>query len=163
MMTRGLCRLLTCCVLSMVAWVVVAPPVRAQEVAQPVIASPTAQGSEGKPENAPAPNAQTTDNPKNDRLFLVIPNYATVEKPTAFAPISAKEKFKLGADDAFDPYSFLVAGVLAGGAQWVNDDPSWGTGWEGFGKRYLAGFADAADGSFMTTGVFPSIFHEDPR
>ena len=101
--------------------------------------------------------------PKNDRILLVIPNYATVENPTPFVRISVKEKFKLGAEDSFDPYSFLIAGILAGVAQAENEDAAWGRGWEGFGKRYAAGFVDAADGSFMTTGVFPSIFHEDPR
>jgi len=103
-------------------------------------------------------------NPNNDRIFMVIPNYATVEHPGAeYQPISAKEKFKLGALDAFDPYSFPIAGVLAGIAQATNEDAAWGQGLQGYGKRYAAGYADAISGSFMTTGVFPAILHEDPR
>jgi hypothetical protein len=103
------------------------------------------------------------DNPKNDRLFLVIPNYTTVEVPTTFTPLTVKQKFKLGAEDAFDPYAFPLAGVLAGFAQAENDDPTWGQGLKGYGKRYAAGYGDTVTGSFMTTGVFPSLFHEDPR
>ena len=103
-------------------------------------------------------------NPKNDRIFMVIPNYATVEHPgDDYRPISAKEKFKLGALDAFDPYSFPIAGVLAGIAQAENQDAAWGQGLQGYGKRYAAGYADTITGSFMTTGVFPSLLHEDPR
>jgi hypothetical protein len=103
-------------------------------------------------------------NPNNDRIFMVIPNYATVEHPGAdYQPITAKEKFKLGALDAFDPYSFPIAGVLAGIAQATNEDATWGQGLQGYGKRYAAGYADAISGSFMTTGVFPAILHEDPR
>ena len=104
------------------------------------------------------------NNPRNDRIFMVIPNYATVEHPTGYiSPLSAKQKFKLGALDAFDPYSFPIAGVLAGIAQADNDDPSWGQGLQGYGKRYAAGYADTITGSFMTTGLFPSVLHEDPR
>jgi hypothetical protein len=113
---------------------------------------------------APATAASTaTANPKNDRIFMVIPNYTTVEQPKDFMPISVKEKFKLGALDAFDPYSFPLAAIVAGFAQAGNDDASWGQGLKGYGKRYAAAYADTVSGSFMTTGVFPSMLHEDPR
>ena len=94
---------------------------------------------------------------------MVIPNYTTVEKPTTFTRLTAKQKFKLGAEDAFDPYSFPLAAVVAGIAQFDNDDASWGQGLKGYGLRYAAGYADTVDGSFMTTGVFPTLLHEDPR
>jgi hypothetical protein len=102
-------------------------------------------------------------NPKNDRIFMVIPNYTTVEVPTKIVPLTAKEKFKLGAEDAFDPYAFPLAGALAAIAQAKDNDPAWGQGWGSFGKRYAAGFGDTVIGSFMTTGVFPSLLREDPR
>jgi len=103
------------------------------------------------------------DNPKNDRLFMVVANYATVEHPTVITPLHAKEKFKLGAEDAFDTYSIPLAALLAAIAQAKNDDASWGQGWLPYGKRLAAGYGDTVIGSFMTTGVFPSMLHEDPR
>ena len=103
------------------------------------------------------------NNPKNDRLFLVVANYATVEHPAVITPLRAKEKFKLGAEDAFDTYSIPLAALLAAIAQAKNDDPAWGQGWLPYGKRLAAGYGDTVIGSFMTTGVFPSILHEDPR
>jgi hypothetical protein len=114
---------------------------------------------EKKDEKADDPN-----NPKNDRIFLVIPNYGTVEHPTAnIPPLTVKQKFKTGAEDAFDTYSVPLAGVVAAISQARNDDAAWGQGWGAFGKRYAATYADTVIGSFMTTGVFPSLLHEDPR
>jgi hypothetical protein len=114
---------------------------------------------EKKDEKADDPN-----NPKNDRIFLVIPNYGTVEHPTAnIPPLTVKQKFKTGAEDAFDTYSIPLAGIVAAISQAENDDAAWGQGWGAFGKRYAATYADTVIGSFMTTGVFPSMLHEDPR
>ncbi|MGB0035172.1 MAG: hypothetical protein WBP79_06835 [Candidatus Acidiferrales bacterium] len=107
--------------------------------------------------------AEGPQNPKNDRIFGVVPNYTTVEHPTVITPISVKEKFKLGAEDSFDPYEFPLAGAVAGITQARNEDPTWGQGFNGYGKRYAAAFGDTATGSFMTTGLFPSMLHEDPR
>jgi hypothetical protein len=103
------------------------------------------------------------ENPKNDRLFLVVANYATVEHPNVITPLTAKQKFKIGAEDAFDTYSIPLAAVLAAIAQAKNDDPAWGQGWLPYGKRLAAGYGDTVIGSFMTTGVFPSLLREDPR
>jgi hypothetical protein len=103
-------------------------------------------------------------NPKNDRIFLVIPNYGTVEHPTAnIAPLTVKQKFKTGAEDAFDTYSVPLAGVVAAISQAKNDDAEWGQGWGAYGKRYAVTYADTVIGSFMTTAVYPSILHQDPR
>lgn len=141
-----------------------AAPARAQEPTQPGQTVAEQQEKSAKQDPSPqAPSPQVAANPKNDRIFKVIPNYTTVEVPTTYVPLTVKEKFKLGAEDAFDPYSFPLAGIVAGIAQATNEDASWGQGWGAFGKRYAAGFADTTLGSFMSTGVFPSLTHEDPR
>ena len=70
---------------------------------------------------------------------MVIPNYGTVEHPTAnIPPLTVKQKFKTGAEDAFDTYSIPLAGIVAAISQAKNDDPAWGQGWGAFGKRYAA-------------------------
>jgi hypothetical protein len=166
---------LICCALALFALPILAPAVRAQDSQsqpQPPAASAPAPAPATQAPAAQSPSdpnqrqdtaKQDSDNPKNSRIFLVIPNYATVEKPKKFVPLTVKQKFALGADGAFDPYAFGLAAILAGIAQAKNDDAAWHQGWEGYGKRYAAAFGDATIGSFMTTGVFPSIFHEDPR
>src|SRR5271165_2803140 len=101
--------------------------------------------------------------PKNDRLFGVIPNYTTVESQDPFSPVSVKGKFKLAVDSSFDPYTFPFIGFVALIGQAENSEPSYGQGFEGYGKRYGTAYGDAIIGTFMTTSVFPSLLHQDPR
>jgi len=102
--------------------------------------------------------------PKNDRIFGVLPNYRTVEHPTvSMEPLTAKEKFKLAAEDSFDPYAYPVAGIFAGVAQAQNSPTSWRQGWGAFAKRYAASFADQTDENIMTEAVVPALLKEDPR
>ena len=165
MTIRGLSRVMVCCAMALLALPRFISPVRAQQAQTPEApaAPPSRAGQNTEDKERPDSENQEGANPKNDRIFMVIPNYTTVEVPTKFTPLSVKEKFKLGAEDAFDPYAFPLAAILAAEAQARNDDASWGQGWKGYGKRYAAGFGDATIGSFMTTGLFPTMFREDPR
>ncbi len=99
----------------------------------------------------------------SERLVYVIPNNLSVEHPKGFAPIKARTKFRLSAGDAFDPYGFVSAGVNAGVEQAANDHPQYGQGAAGFGKRYGADFADEATSELLGGGLFPALFHQDPR
>lgn len=127
--------------------------------------------TDAKPADPPAPAKDPKDPPdssaestrKNDRIFGVIPNYNTVEGAKKIEPISPKEKFKLAIEGAVDPYAFLIAGILAGEGQLTNDEPTWGRGFGGYAKRYGAEVADQTVGPLMSTGLFPTMFHQDPR
>jgi hypothetical protein len=126
--------------------------------------TPSPQPAVGQDKDKKDEKADDPNNPKNDRIFLVIPNYGTVEHPTAnIPPLTVKQKFKTGAEDAFDTYSVPLAGIVAAISQAENSDAAWGQGWGAYGKRYAATYADTVIGSFMTTGVFPSLLKEDPR
>lgn len=108
----------------------------------------------------------TTSSPSNngpERLIYVIPNNRTVEHQKGFAAISTREKFRLSAEDAFDPYGFASAGVNAAAEQAADDHPQYGQGVAGFGKRYGADFADEATSELLGGGVYPALFHQDPR
>lgn len=98
-----------------------------------------------------------------DRLFGVLPNYATVETEHQFGPLSTKDKFKLTADSMFDPVTFPFIGFVALIGQAENSEPSYGQGFGGYAKRYGTSYADAGIGTLMTTSVFPSLLHQDPR
>jgi hypothetical protein len=93
----------------------------------------------------------------------VLPNYTTVENKDLFGPLSAKGKFKLAAESSFDPYTFPFIGFIALIGQAENTEPSYGQGFAGYGKRYGTSYGDAIIGTFMTTAVFPSLLHQDPR
>ena len=85
-------------------------------------------------------------------------------KPGAIlCSLELKDKFILFVMDSIDPVSFLDAGFNAGLAQAQDDDPTFGQGAAGYGKRFAASFADQASGKFFTDFAFPAIFSEDPR
>src|SRR5947209_1948870 len=87
-----------------------------------------------------APAAHTKD---DNHILGIVPNYGTVNEPARhFQPISVKEKFKYSTQDSFDPFSWVIAGIYAGVAQWGNDFPGYGQGAQGYAKRYGAMFAD---------------------
>jgi hypothetical protein len=99
----------------------------------------------------------------NDRIFDVLPNYGTVENAKNLPPLTTGQKFRLATAGVFDWASFPFNGILSAIAQAKNDPEEWGQGWGAYGKRYGASFADNGIGTFMTTAVFPSLLHEDPR
>jgi hypothetical protein len=99
----------------------------------------------------------------NDRILAVMPNYGTVENGKNLPPISSGQKYRLAAAGVFDYFAFPFNGALAAIDQAHNSPKSWGQGWGAYGKRYGASFADNGIATFMTTAVFPSLLHEDPR
>jgi hypothetical protein len=100
---------------------------------------------------------------KNNRLFFVLANYSTVEKHDEFGTLSAKTKFKLSYKTMSDPITVSFLGVVALMGQAQNSEPSYGQGLKGYGKRYATTFADTGIGTVMTTSVFPTLLHQDPR
>jgi hypothetical protein len=107
-----------------------------------------------------APAQPDTD----DHILGIFPNYTTVNHPPKeYHPITTREKFKLASQDTFDPYSFVITGIYAGVAQWGNNYRQFGQGAQGYGKRYGATFADGTVSNYLTEGVLPALFHEDPR
>lgn len=92
-----------------------------------------------------------------------MPNYLTVDNQSQVKPISWKEKFAITASGAFDPYEFVVVGIVAGIRQADNAYPAFGQGIEGYSKRYGTSFADQVDGNIMVGAVYPSLLRTDPR
>jgi hypothetical protein len=115
-------------------------------------ANPQAKSGQGQ-------NAGTS----NDRLFLALPNFLTLENAGKVPPLTSGQKFKVVARGAFDKIEFPWYGILAGISQAENSEPGYGQGWEGYGKRYASAFADGTIENFMVGAVMPSLFHQDPR
>lgn len=113
---------------------------------------------------APAPVASTPVPPLEDkRVFGVIPNNRTTEGSLPFEPISAKRKMTIAAKDSFDWPVYLTSGLFASLYQLEDQNPSFGQGMAGYGKRYASAYGDQMIGNMMTEAIIPSIFHEDPR
>jgi hypothetical protein len=111
---------------------------------------------------APAQPGQTQAVP-DKRVFGVLPNYRTANESAVYTPITAKQKFTIGAKDSFDYPLVLLAGVFAGLGQLTNENPSFGQGLAGYGRRLGTAYADQAIGNMMTEAIYPSLLREDPR
>jgi hypothetical protein len=101
--------------------------------------------------------------PPDKRVFGVLPNYRTANETAVYSPITAKQKFIIGAKDSFDYPLLLLAGAFAGLGQWTNENPSFGQGMAGYGRRLGTAYADQAIGNMMTESIYPSLLREDPR
>jgi hypothetical protein len=116
------------------------------------------------PATSPAPvQPGQTQAPPDKRIFGVLPNYRTANETAVYAPISAERKFVIGLKDSFDYPLFLLAGAFAGLGQWTNENPSFGQGLAGYGRRLGTAYADQAIGNMMTEAIYPSLLREDPR
>ena len=120
-------------------------------------------GLEGDSGIEPAAPAQPQMVRKNDRLFWVLPNYLTVENVDQSGPLSAKTKFELSAKTMSDPVTIYFIGAIALIGQARKRDPSYGQGLQGYAKRFGTFYADTGVGTLMTTSVFPTLLHQDPR
>lgn len=101
--------------------------------------------------------------PRKVRLFFVLPNYLIVENRDRFEPLAPKTKFKLSAKTMSDPITISFIGMIALMGQARNSNPSYGQGVSGYAKRYGTFYADTGIGTLMTTSVFPTLLHQDPR
>jgi hypothetical protein len=52
---------------------------------------------------------------------------------------------------------------VAGVEQWQNVYPGYGGGWQGYGKRFGAAYADTLISRVLGDALLPSVFHQDPR
>ncbi len=96
------------------------------------------------------------------RVGGVIPNFYSTYDWNA-PPMLAKQKFQLSLRSTIDPVSFLAVAGIAGAEQYKNVFPAYGSGIEGYGKRYGAAMANHVSGNLLGKAVYPSMFHQDPR
>ena len=112
-----------------------------------------AQETPGGGGTSQEPAVEATDT----HMFGVLPNYNTTNEQPGLHPMRWTGKMELAAKGTFDPFMFPIVAVIAAPQE------NYGGGWQGFGKQYAASYADTAIGNFMTTGVLPSVLHQDPR
>ncbi len=99
---------------------------------------------------------------EKQRVLGVIPNFYVSYVKDA-APLNSKQKFKLAWKMTVDPFTFVVVGGAAGVEQAQNHFIGYGQGGQGYGKRYGAGYADTAAGTFIGGAILPSLLKQDPR
>jgi len=108
---------------------------------------------------APGKTAEGQDK----RVFGVLPNYRTAEMSAATEPLTSHQKFSIALKDTFDYPLVGVSAVLAGLYQWNDSHPEFGQGMKGYFSRWGTSYCDQLTGNFLTEGLLPVAFHEDPR
>ena len=99
---------------------------------------------------------------EKQRLLKVVPNFYVVYDCDP-APLTPKLKFALASRVLIDPYVLTVTGAVAGLYQATDTWNGYGQGAVGYGKRYAAEYGNIAISTFLGGGVFPVLFHQDPR
>ncbi len=128
--------------------------------ATPAEAKPaTAAASEILPAVLRNPDVPAPDK----RAYGVLPNYRTAEADAPWSPITWKQKMTIARKDSLDGPSYIMAGFFAGVSQLTGSNASFGQGVKGYARRYASGIADQDLGNFLTEGILPSVFHQDPR
>jgi carboxypeptidase family protein len=99
---------------------------------------------------------------EKQRVLGAIPNFYVSYVPNA-VPLTSKQKFKLAWKTVTDPFTFVVVGGAAGVEQAQNHFAAYGQGAEGYAKRFGAGYADTATGTFIGGAILPALLKQDPR
>lgn len=99
---------------------------------------------------------------EKQRVLGVVPNFYVSYIPDA-APLDARQKFQLAFRTVIDPFTLLVVAGAAGVQQAQGHFQAYGTGPQGYAKRFGANFGDTVTGTFFGDAVFPWIFKQDPR
>jgi len=130
---------------------------------------PAARAQSLAPLPTPSPSGPSAELLENDdytpkRMFGMIPDFQSSNQIGAVEkPLTAAQKFRIAAGDAFD-ISAHVGNLFQASLQQATDgQPNYGEGWGAFGKRFAAAEADQVSGSFLIYGILPTVFHEDPR
>ena len=104
-----------------------------------------------------------SDSNISSRVLGVLPNYRTVDGTLPFEPITARRKFSIAAKDSFDYPVYPLAAGFAGLYQLDDQNPSFGEGMKGYGKRFAAAYGDQAIGNILTEAILPVLLRQDPR
>jgi len=99
---------------------------------------------------------------EQQRVVGVLPMFNIPYRSDAVS-MTATQKIRLAFRSATDPVAFATPFLVAGYHEAKDDDPGFGWGIKGYGKRSGAAYLDAFDGSMIGNGFLPAILHQDPR
>jgi hypothetical protein len=96
------------------------------------------------------------------RLLGVLPNFRVSYRADA-VPLTGRQKFKLTWKSVTDPTRLVSAAVVAGIQQARNDFSGFGSGADGYAKRYAAFYGTAFTATMVSNALLPALFKQDPR
>jgi hypothetical protein len=98
---------------------------------------------------------------EHQRVFGIFPNFYVSYDP-APVPLTTKLKFRLAYKADTDVVTFAGVAFMATIYQ-AGDIPNYGQGWDAYGKRVAAGYADTTTDIFIGGAILPWLLHQDPR
>jgi hypothetical protein len=150
-------------VLLAAALLAVITPLHAQDESEltldPALAAPRAPAT-GLPTSVRA--AEELRAEETQRILGVVPEFNITDIHDA-APLSTGQKFQLALKSSVDPFTFVAAGLDALIDQSQKEVPGYGTGMQGYAKRFNAAYLDSLDGTLIGNALLPSLLHQDPR
>jgi hypothetical protein len=99
---------------------------------------------------------------EQQRVLGFIPNFYVVYDAKNAVPLSTKLKFQIAYRVSVDPVSIFGAAFLATINQ-AADTPNYPQGWNGYGERFGAVYADGVTDILFGGAILPSLLHQDPR
>jgi hypothetical protein len=111
-----------------------------------------------------AVRAQSSDGLNHDRILGVIPDYQTVNNPTAATPpLTPHQKWLFFLDETRDPFNIASAALSAGLSQADNQTPKYGEGGVAYVERFGAAFGDFTSQNLFSDAILSCLLHQDPR
>jgi hypothetical protein len=99
---------------------------------------------------------------EQQRILGFVPNFYVVYDAKDAVPLTTKLKFQMAYRVSIDPVSIVGAAALAGINQ-AGDTPDYGQGWNAYGQRFGAAYADGLTDILFGGAILPSLLHQDPR
>lgn len=98
---------------------------------------------------------------EKQRVLGFIPNFYVVYDHNA-VPLTPKLKFRLAAKTSTDPVTFLGTAFVAS-VDHASNTPNYGQGWDAYGQRMGANYANGLTDIMIGGAILPSILRQDPR
>jgi len=138
-----------------------------QVAVEQAAAAPQQQAAPPEPSAAQAtdPHAiaeQQLKQEEKQRVLGVVPSFNVSYLPNAVS-LTGWQKIELATRTVVDPATIAGTFFTAAYHEVNNDDPGFGWGPEGYGRRVGAAYLDAMDGTMIGNGILPALLHQDPR
>jgi Carboxypeptidase regulatory-like domain len=99
---------------------------------------------------------------EQQRILGVIPNFLVTYDPDP-VPLNARQKYELAFRTMIDPETIGMDLVSSGVQQGTGGLKGYGTGSQGYAKRFAASYGTGSIDTMLGSAVLPSLFKQDPR
>ncbi len=99
---------------------------------------------------------------ERQRVFGIVPNFLVTYDHNA-VPLQATQKYELAFRTLVDPETISVALLSSGLQQRTGGLKGYGTGADGFAKRFASSYGTGSIDTLLGSAVLPSLFKQDPR